>query len=323
MERALLYNPFTNRTTIRDEKAFIGRRQEITNILSRVNNGGCVSVVGPRRIGKSSLLYHLFLTGNRRLDDTGKSRFRFIYLDLQEPHCANQARFCQTLLQELNIGQSQIDKEADDLDLLNIVSRALTRLRSQGILPVLLMDEFERLVAKPARFTDDCFNGLRAFACAHKVCMVTSSQHTLRELTKKEGLTSPLWNIFNIQPLSEFIVSNVLNEVALFLIHYWSGALQPSPEEQALLISYSSPHPLVMQVVSYWVLRNRQMGMDEMALKEEINRELSSYFRGKSELFARWLRKKAPAAFKNIIWTAEQINRVIKPTLSLAINKDR
>ncbi len=76
------YNPFTNRSTIREEENFIGREQEITNILSRVRNGDSVSVVGKRRIGKSSLLYHLFLTGNKRLDDTVKTRFKFIYLDL-------------------------------------------------------------------------------------------------------------------------------------------------------------------------------------------------------------------------------------------------
>jgi ABC-type phosphate/phosphonate transport system ATPase subunit len=76
-------NPFTNRSTIRNEHDFVGREQEITNILSRVRNGDSVSVVGDQRIGKSSLLYHLFLTGNKRLDDAAKIRFKFIYLDLQ------------------------------------------------------------------------------------------------------------------------------------------------------------------------------------------------------------------------------------------------
>lgn len=39
-------NPFTNRSTISEEENFIGREQEITNILSQVRNGDSVSVVG-------------------------------------------------------------------------------------------------------------------------------------------------------------------------------------------------------------------------------------------------------------------------------------
>lgn len=321
-------NPFTNRSTIRNEHDFVGREQEITNILSRVRNGDSVSVVGDRRIGKSSLLYHLFLTGNRRLDDAAKTKFKFIYLDLQEPHFANQAEFCKTLIKELNGAPITTEAKADDLELLSHLSDTLSELKSQQRLPVLLMDEFKKLVAKPAqkddppRYTDDCFNALRAFANAHSLCLVTSSQRTLRELTEQEGLTSPLWNIFMVQPLGEFIVSDMVDEVALFLTLFWSGELQPTPEEQAFLISYCSRHPLVMQVVSYWVRQNRILGLNEMALKQEIERELSSYFRGKNELIARWLKKKVPPVFKKMIWTAQEISKVIKPELKLSIVKD-
>ena len=42
------YNPFTNRSTIKNEHDFVGREQEITNILSRVRNGNSVSVVGTK-----------------------------------------------------------------------------------------------------------------------------------------------------------------------------------------------------------------------------------------------------------------------------------
>ena len=55
------YNPFTNRGMITRENEFVGREREISDILARVRNGNSVSVVGERRIGKSSLLYHLCL----------------------------------------------------------------------------------------------------------------------------------------------------------------------------------------------------------------------------------------------------------------------
>ena len=122
-----------------------------------------------------------------------------------------------------------------------------------------------------------------------------------------------------VQPVGEFIVSDIVDEVTLFLTHYWTGELQPTPEEQAFLISYCSRHPLVMQVVSYWVLQNRVLCLNEMALKQGIERELSSYFRGKNQLIARWLKKKVPPIFKNLVWTAQEISKVIKPELSVSV----
>ena len=55
----ILYNPFTNRGMINKENEFVGREREISDILARIRNGNSVSVVVERRIGKSSLLYHL------------------------------------------------------------------------------------------------------------------------------------------------------------------------------------------------------------------------------------------------------------------------
>lgn len=52
----ILYNPFTNRGMITKENEFVGREREISDILARIRNGNSVSVVGERRIGKSSLL---------------------------------------------------------------------------------------------------------------------------------------------------------------------------------------------------------------------------------------------------------------------------
>lgn len=72
-------NPFTVRGMIQNRKDFIGRKAEISHIVSRLKTMQSCSVVGERRIGKSSLLYHLFQTGNERLGDDS---FRFVYIEL-------------------------------------------------------------------------------------------------------------------------------------------------------------------------------------------------------------------------------------------------
>lgn len=303
------HNPFTNRSTIMKENEFVGRAAEIDSMLTRVRNGDSASIVGPRRIGKSSLLYHLYLTGNRRLEDEPKRKFKFIHIDLQDPLVATVKKFCQHLMKQLGRPLQPEEQKADELEHLSLLSETL---QAATTFPVVLLDEFEKLTERKERFTDDFLNALRAFANQHKLAMVTTSQHTLRELTNASGLTSPLWNVFTKQPLGEFVVDDTVDEVMLFLTHFWSGPLQPDELEYTYLLSYCSRHPLIMQVVSYWVLRNRELKLNEIALREEMSKELSSYFRNESELIKKWLRTKGLSAFKKIAWGTEELGKIVK-----------
>ncbi|HMT21362.1 MAG TPA: hypothetical protein PKE20_08995, partial [Promineifilum sp.] len=52
-------NPFFHRGAIRHAEDFIGREAELNQMLGLLRNGQSVSLIGPRRIGKSSLLLHL------------------------------------------------------------------------------------------------------------------------------------------------------------------------------------------------------------------------------------------------------------------------
>jgi hypothetical protein len=93
-------NPFTNRDPVTNPEDFFGRKDEIATILSRLQSLQCVSIVGERRIGKSSLLYHLSQTGTERLDD---ERYRFAYCSLQDMHYQTLPGFCTTILKRLGM----------------------------------------------------------------------------------------------------------------------------------------------------------------------------------------------------------------------------
>ncbi len=64
-------SPFTNRTTITAPEDFVGREEELAAILGRLRTLQSSSIVGERRIGKSSLLYHLAQTGRAKLGEKG------------------------------------------------------------------------------------------------------------------------------------------------------------------------------------------------------------------------------------------------------------
>jgi hypothetical protein len=50
----VLKNPFFHRGPVRDRRYFFGRTRETRQVLEMLCNGQCVSIVGPRRIGKTS-----------------------------------------------------------------------------------------------------------------------------------------------------------------------------------------------------------------------------------------------------------------------------
>jgi AAA+ ATPase superfamily predicted ATPase len=52
-------NPYRNRGPLRRRDEFFGRRRELEEIYRAVMHGHYVSLVGERRVGKTSILYAL------------------------------------------------------------------------------------------------------------------------------------------------------------------------------------------------------------------------------------------------------------------------
>ena len=77
-------NPFFHRGAIRRSQEFFGREAELNQILSLLRNGQSVSLIGPRRIGKSSLLLHLCRPQVRKRMDLSDDRAIFVLIDCQE-----------------------------------------------------------------------------------------------------------------------------------------------------------------------------------------------------------------------------------------------
>ena len=77
-------NPFYHRGAIRRKEDFVGRSTELSQILGLLRNGQSVSLIGPRRIGKSSLLLHLSESTVRRAYGLDGANALFVSLDCQE-----------------------------------------------------------------------------------------------------------------------------------------------------------------------------------------------------------------------------------------------
>ena len=78
-------NPFTYGNPISDPARFFGREREIEQVFSRLRNAEfeSSSLVGERRIGKTSLLNYLAHPDVRRQHGLEPDKYIFVYVDLQ------------------------------------------------------------------------------------------------------------------------------------------------------------------------------------------------------------------------------------------------
>jgi len=262
-------NPFTNRGVITDPGDFIGREAQLAEIIARLRGMQSVSVVGERRIGKSSLLYHLAQTGARRLGD---ENYRFVYFDLQDARFHTANRFFQTILQHLDAA-SDVIKDGNTLNR-NLIAFTdqLEALQQSGQRLALCLDEFEIVFKHPGEFTEDFFDHLRAQLGLRKIAFVTATRSTLQSLCLEGRLTSPFYNLFTVVELKEFIEREVQEFIAAY-----HARVRFSDDELQFIYSHLDPHPLRLQILCFHLLENRQRQLAERALAEEISKEYGNF----------------------------------------------
>jgi tRNA A-37 threonylcarbamoyl transferase component Bud32 len=190
-------NPYLNRVAIKDPKQFFGRAREVSKIFSRIgaSRPQSISVVGERRIGKSSLLYFINHPEVRArfLDRTDSYAFAFI--DLQQKRRLTLTEFFKELFALLakEIGEPDLTSLEPTFDSVRAV---LEDFRRDGRKLIVLFDEFDAITTNRA-FDLEFYSFLRSIANNYDVAYVTSSARDLQELCHTQLIAdSPFFNIF-------------------------------------------------------------------------------------------------------------------------------
>jgi serine phosphatase RsbU (regulator of sigma subunit) len=242
----ITHNPYLNRTMIRDIKDFYGRKREVARIYSRIGTAHpqSVSIVGPRRIGKSSLLNFIYQAENREkyLKDASRSH-KFIFIDFQERKKISLPEFFSALFDLLSRefqGQLRISEAPSYEGLKEVV----TQIQQQGLKLIMLFDEFDSITQNP-NFDMEFFAFLRALANRYDVAYVMSSGRHLQELCHtKEIADSPFFNIF-----SNLFLPPFSREEALTLIREPSEAAGYPLESVAhIILSMAGYFPFFIQI---------------------------------------------------------------------------
>ena len=258
-------NPFSSRAMIKNPAAFVGRVEQLRTLKNILLTLQSCSLVGPRRIGKSSLLYYLASPAYYKAEYPDV--YRFVFLDLQELSSAEPDEFFSTVVARLarvGLGDVPIDQEKDAS--VNGFRKLLGRMSDADFRLVLCLDEFEMLSQNP-RFAPDFFSFLRGLCSNYNLALVTSSRKSLFDICHQGDLqTSQFWNIFvetSVGLMPEHEILRLISEP------FFRENSPIGEQDQSAVLTLAGRHPFFAQMACYYLYEAISSGkMTDWALIE-------------------------------------------------------
>lgn len=274
-------NPYLNRLPVRDPSRFYGRKREIRRILEGLaaDPPQSFSLVGDRRIGKSSTLHQIqhpdVLGAN--VPETLRAALRLRYHDFQGGVPADEAAFLTFLAGEI--------AEATGTPRPTTASREsvvdlLRRADRDGLRLVLMWDEFE-VVTRHKALDLDVYSFLRSLAQNHKLAYVTASGRDLRTVCHSAQVAdSPFFNVFQtvrLRPLARAEATALVTEPSA------AAGLPLAPHVEFVLDEMAGTFPFFVQIACAALFEHldEQDGgtPDRDAVLERFLEEVDPHFR--------------------------------------------
>lgn len=267
-------NPFTFGNPIKDPARFHGRETEIRQILNRLLSSAheSTSIIGERRIGKTSLLSYLSNPQASAGLGLTPDKYCLVYVDFQGLTDITPTRFWQRVLKKMSravadeslkptIDQLSSQTEFDLFDLEDLFQTTM----DNGMTVVLLMDEFEYVTENP-NFKSDFYGGLRTLAIHSGVALLPATRRELVDLCHSEEIKgSPFFNIFAnvvLRPFSRDEVNTMLYAYAR------SAEAEFTPEEADFIWATAGGYPIFVQMAGYYWMEGRAQGLEDKALTQ-------------------------------------------------------
>lgn len=252
-------NPFVWRGGITRAEDFFNRDSEQHTLRAYLHGRQNCQIVGPRRIGKTSLLRQI-----ERAASLWERNAVVAYLDLQDPRCF-------TLGGWLKIAARQFRWSTTPVTLSDFADHVETAV-SDDLRAILCLDEFEELTARRSEFNREFFLTLRS--CAQRgLSIVTASRRPLSEVTERGDPSSPFYNTFPLTRLCPFATADAEDFVNL----HRPGVPAFTAEERAAILDYAEGHPLALQVACFHVVESKQGGKSLTASMQKADDDMKAH----------------------------------------------
>jgi class 3 adenylate cyclase len=198
-------NPYLNRVMLPHEAMFFGRRALVKRIAGRIGaeRPQSVSIVGERRIGKSSLLNYLNFPAVRLALFDRPESYIHVFIDFQQLRATGPNDIIAVIFREIErtLGDRIELAASADFDGLKLLVEAI---REAGLKLVLFCDEFES-VTKNDQIKPDFYSSLRSLANSFPLAFVAASGRNLKDMCVTHEISdSPFFNIFAVQHIGLF-----------------------------------------------------------------------------------------------------------------------
>ncbi|MFQ6102618.1 MAG: winged helix-turn-helix domain-containing protein [Anaerolineae bacterium] len=251
----LVQNPFFHRGPIRQREYFFNRQREVNQALGLLRSLQNVALVGPRRIGKTSLLFHLADPAIHAGYGLSPDEYVFAYLDGEELTELDAGQIRRAMAEELVAALRAAGHELPSVVLpegslrYRAFRQAVRQLTRRGLKLIFCFDEFECLGANP-HLGPSFFSSLRGLAGQLDVSYVTASKTLIQALTyaHAETLSSPFFNTFAHLHLGLFSGDDAQELIEQLAAK--AGVSFPS-ELGDFIVELAGPHPLLLQIAGF------------------------------------------------------------------------
>jgi AAA+ ATPase superfamily predicted ATPase len=253
-----------------------------------------VSVVGEKRLGKTSLLYRFSQTWAERVENHDK--YVVIYFSLENPHSKEEMKFYAWVANTLRACSQVKNNAALDKALKRevwnreVFEEALGDWKALGVLPVLCLDDFDALL-KNSAFDDGFYENLHYLMTHNYLMLVIASFEQLRVYKKTYALTSSFFNLGHTLFLKTF---NEAEVTELLCLKDSLGQAVLSTDEQQLARHWGKDHPFLLQLAGHSLYEARQQGKSQTWAKQEFEKQAQNapaFNRERLKKPVRWLTK--------------------------------
>ena len=255
-------SPFITGSPIEHPKNFYGREAELKRLFrlfkwQPLQNG---VIIGPKRSGKTSLLYYLsritttppdqLRPGQKQDWLPQPERYRWIYVDFQDPRLHRREGIMGYLLRGLGL---PVPESCDLVRFMEVVTDHLSGPT------VILMDEVGSAIHHGVDLDDPFWESLRSLATTQtrgRMAFVLALGQDPMELAMGEGISSPFFNIFgcrvNLGPLAEAEARELINR----------SPIPFSEADVVWILEQSRGWPLLIQILCSEYLFHLEEGLE-------------------------------------------------------------
>ncbi len=174
-------NPYRPGGALSPNDLFVDRKNELSEIVAALREERSIAIYGQRRIGKTSLL-------NRIAPLAPKIGKNVEFVSFSMEPIVDEDDFLKTLASNINHPNLKDWETHTDFHL---------ALKDTGIRYILVLDEFDKTADNPA-FSANFFGALRSWCSQPWMDMVISSLFSLSDYSVQGYMTSPFYNVFQL-----------------------------------------------------------------------------------------------------------------------------